>query len=390
MQNVYIIGVGAAPVAEHYTRTLTELALEALRGAVEDTNPRLDPSRIGALYVANAMGEALAGYAHLGTALATSAGLHDIEALRVEAAGASGGVALYQAAQAVASGAHNLVAVLGIEKVMDKLTNAQEAAQSLALDSDFEAEHGITQTAQWAMIMRRYMHEYGYETEAFAPFPINAHANAVKNPLALYRFPVKLSTFQRASMIASPLNMLDCSTLADGAAAVLVASEGLMREMQGKAIRIAGRSMATDTLALHDRKDMLWLRAAQQSADCAMSQANITTSQVNVLELTDPHGIAAALSLESSGFVERGKSPRYAAEGGIAPNGATPLATAGGFKARGDAGGASGVYQVVEVVKQLRGEALSSQVANARVGFVQSLGGIGATAVTHVLINDQP
>lgn len=391
MQNVYIIGIGATPVGEHYTKTLTELALDALRAAVSDTSSQLDPMQIGALYVANAMGESLAGYSHLGTALATSAGLSDIEALRIEAAGASGGVALRQAVQSVAIGSHDLVAVLGIEKVMDKLTSAQESAMALAMDSDFEAEHGVTVTSQWAMVMRRYMHQFGYETDAFAPFPLNAHANAKNNPEALYRFPAKLSTYQKAPMIASPLNMLDCSTLADGSAALLLASEKFVRELGAgnKAIRIAGRALATEPLALHYRRDPLWLCAAQRSAEKALEVAGIKHSDVHVLEVTDPHGIAAVMALESCGFVERGTAPRHAADGGITPEGSTPLATAGGYKARGDAGGATGVYQVIELVRQLRGEAKGAQVANARVGFAQCLGGIGATAVSHVLISDQ-
>ncbi len=390
MENVYIIGIGTTPVGEHYTKTLMQLALDALRAAVNEPSPAIDPYRIGALYVANAMGEPLAGYAHLGTALATGAGLIDIEALRIEAAGASGGIALRQAAQSVAIGAHDLVAVLGVEKVMDKLTGSQEAALASAMDSDSEAEHGLTLTSQWAMLMRRYMYEYKYEAGQFAPFPINAHANGAKTAHALYRFPVKQSTYQKASQIASPLNMLDCSTLADGASALLLASERLMRELGTvhAPIRIAGRALATDTLALHERKNPLWLSAAQRSAEHAMQQAQVSHKDIDVVELTDPHGIAAALALEATGFVEPGTAPSYAADGGITLEGATPLATAGGYKSRGDVGGATGVYQVAEIVRQLRGEA-GCQVANARVGFAQCLGGVGATAVTHVLINDQ-
>lgn len=388
MQNVYIVGVGATPVGEHYTRSLTDLALDALHAAFADTSPRLDPSRVGALYVANAMAEALAGDAHLGALLASAAGLTNVETLRVSSAGASGGAALHQGALAVASGAHDLVLVTGVEKVTDKLQNSQEASLSLAADSDFEAEHGITITALWAMLMRRYMHDYSYAAEDFAPFPVNAHANSINNPEAMYRFPIKASSYGKASQIASPLNMFDCATLADGAAVLLLASEGLARELESPAVRIAGRSLTTDTLALHDRADPLWLEASHRGAVEALRQAKVSPADVDVLELTDPHSIAAALALEACGFVERGTAPRHAAEGGISPEGTTPLATAGGYKARGDAGGASGVYQVVELTRQLRGDAPSAQVANARVAFAQCLGGVGATAVTHVLVRD--
>jgi acetyl-CoA C-acetyltransferase len=109
---------------------------------------------------------------------------------------------------------------------------------------------------------------------------------------------------------------------------------------------------------------------------------------VQVLELSDPHGITAVLALEAIGFYERGSAPRHAADGAIAPSGRTPLATAGGYKARGDIAGASGVYQVVELVRQLKGAAGPTQVPGARVALAQCLGGVGATAATSVLVGE--
>lgn len=384
MKKVFIIGIGATPVGEHYPRSLVDLALESMREALK--NSPFSPQDIGALYVANALGETLAGQAQLGAGLASAAGLQGIEALRVEAAGASGGVALRQGLQAIQSGAYDLVMVTGVEKATDKFDTAIEAGQALALDSDSEAELGLTLTSQWAMLMRRYMHEYGYTVEAFAPFPVNAHANGAKNPGALYRFPIKADKYCSASQIASPLNMFDCSTLADGAATVILASESLAHELGGKKVQIAGSAVATTTLALNQRQDLLWLTAAQQSASKALKQAHLKLTDINVLDITDPHSITAALVLEACGFVERGKAPSYAAEGGISLSGPTPLATAGGYKSRGDVGGATGVYQVVEVVRQLWGEAGATQVQGAKVGFIQCLGGVGTTAVTHLLV----
>jgi acetyl-CoA C-acetyltransferase len=381
MNNTYVIGYGATQVGEHFARSLNDLATEALRKALG----AIDPGRIGALYIANALGEALGVQGQLATAIADACGLQGIEAVRVEAAGASGGVALRQASLAVAAGAYDLVAVIGVEKATDRLDGAVEAALALASDGPHEADHGITLTSQWAMLMRRYMHEYGYPAEAFAPFPVNAHANATKNPQAMYRFPINADKYRGAQQIASPLNMLDCASVADGAAALIIASEGVARELPGPRIRIAGSAQASDTLALHSRRDPLLLDAARRSAAAAMAQANVEHAAINVLELTDPHGIAAALALEAMGFYERGTAPRHAADGAISPTGRTPLATAGGYKARGDCVGASGVYQVIELVRQLRGEAGATQVAGARVALAQCLGGVGGTAVTTIL-----
>ncbi len=386
MKPVYIVGAHATSVAEHYEFSLADLALEALRGAFKMVTPALEPERIGAIYVANAFGEALVGQANLGAALASAAGLSGIDALRVEAAGASGGLALRQAAMAVICGTYDLVAVLGAEKVTDKLEDRMEAAQMLSIDSDTEADIGATLTSQWALLMRRYMHEYGYEAADFAPFPINAHSNGKHNREALYRFSITAEKYLKAPQIASPLNMLDCSSLGDGAAVVLVASERLARELTSPRVRIGGSGLSTDTAALYQRRDPLLLNAARQSAATAMQQAGVVHADIDVLEFTDPHSIAAALALEASRFVDRGAAPRHAADGGITVSGATPIATAGGYKARGDVGGANGVYQLVELVRQLQGNAGAAQVPNARVAFAQCLGGVGSTAISHILL----
>ncbi|MEN9936801.1 MAG: hypothetical protein RLZZ387_3380 [Chloroflexota bacterium] len=382
MPHVYIVGAAATPVAEHWDRTAQSLAAEAFAAALGP----LDPGRVGAIYVANALGAALGTQSQLGAAVAAAVGLPGVEAHAVEAAGASGGVALRQATLAVMSGAYDLVAVVGVEKPSDVLDGRREAAMSLAGDPDWDAVHGATLTAQWAMLMRRYMHVYDCRAEDFAPFPVGAHANGAANPSALYRFAITADKVRGAPMVADPLGLLDCSTVADGAAVLLLAGEGLARELGGPLVRVAGSAVATDAPALHARPDPLWLSAAARSSAAALRGARLSASDVGLLELSDQHGIAAALSLESSGFVERGAALRAATEGAFALGGAMPLATGGGCKARGDTLGALGVYQAVELVRQLRGQAGKAQVPGARVALAQCLGGIGATAATHVLI----
>lgn len=381
MQRVYIAGTGQTPVGEHWELTAQTLAVRALRQALGE----LPPNYLGAVYVANAYGGAIHVQTNIGPAIVSGAGLTGVEAFTIEANGASGGVALRQAYLAIAGGAYDAVAVVGVEKVTDVLEGRLEAGLALSTDTDWEAIHGATPTALWALLMRRYMHEYGYTPADFAPFPVNAHANAAKNPHALYRFPINADKVGTGAMVADPLSLLDCSTVADGAAAVILVSERLVNELDLKRVRIAGSAVFTDVLALQRRADPLWLTAAARSSQAALHAAQVSIDDVNVLELSDPHGIAAVLALEANGFAERGAGVQLGKEGAITPAGATPLATAGGFKARGDVGGASGVYQVAELVRQLRGEAGPTQVANARVAFAQALGGIGATAATHVL-----
>jgi acetyl-CoA C-acetyltransferase len=384
MQQVYIIGSSATPVTEHWERTAASLAREAVQGALG----QIPAERVGALYVANALGAALGVQAQLGAAVAQAAGLHGIEAHSVEAGGASGGLAIRQGYLAIASGAYDLVAVVGVEKTSDVLDGRREAAQALASDVDWEAVQGITTTAQWALLMRRYMHAYQVNADAFAPFPVNAHANGAANKHAMYRFAISADKVRSAAMVADPLTLLDCSTTADGAAAILLASESVAREFAGPLVRIAGSAVATDTLALHSRPDPLWLAASARSSAAALQAAQLKLSDIQALDLTDPHGIAAALALEACGFVQRGSATHMAREGGIRPDGATPLATGGGCKARGDLIGANGVYQIVELLQQLRGEAGAAQVKGIQTAMAQCLGGIGATAATHILVRE--
>lgn len=384
MRHVYIIGTGATPVGEHWDRSAASLAVEALNGALGT----IPTSRLGALYVASALSGSLHAQSQIGALIATAAGIPGIEAVTIEAGGASGGVALRQACMAVASGAVDLAAVVGVEKVTDVLDARREAALALATDADWEAIHGVTLTALWALLMRRYMHEYGYAADDFAPFPINAHANGVANPHAMYRFAITADKVRGAPMVAEPLGLLDCSTAADGAAAVVIASEGLARELCANPVRIAGSAVATDTLALHSRSNPLWLAAAAQTTTAALRSAHLTHGDVQVFDVTDPHGIAAALALESSGFAEPGTAVALAREGAITPKGRLPLATGGGCKARGDTVGANGIYQIVELVAQLRGQAGIAQVDGAQVALAQCIGGIGATVATHILTLD--
>jgi acetyl-CoA C-acetyltransferase len=194
-------------------------------------------------------------------------------------------------------------------------------------------------------------------------------------------------------MICDPINLLDASPIGDGAAAVVVVpveSLDSFNDQFGRpVIKIIGSASATDTLALHDRKDPLWLAAAEKSVKKAYLQAGIGPQEIDFFELHDAFSIMAALSLEACGFAERGEGPRLGLEGEIALTGKIPISTRGGLKARGHPVGATGLYQIVEVVQQLRYEVGETQVDRARIGMAQNIGGSGATILTHILKSSQ-
>lgn len=382
MTEVVIAGIGQTPVAEHWELSLRELALRAIEAAQEDAHG-LKPQ---ALYVGNMVAPLLSQQAHLGGLIADFAGLTGIEAFTIEASGASGGAALRAGFLAVASGQVDVALVVGVEKVTDQPAAAVDAALTTSSDGDYEAVQGLTPASQAALLMRRYQYEFDVPGDGLAGFPLVAHANGACNKFAMFQKAINIEAYKRAGMVSDPLNMFDVAPLADGAAAVLLTRRSLLPpEFSHPLVRVAGSAMATDTLALHDRPDPLALHAARLSVERACERAAISPLQVDLFELYDSYSIFAALSLEAAGFAARGQGWQLAQTGQLALNGSLPVSTCGGLKARGNPGGATGVYQAVEAALQLRGAAGSNQVPDARRALVQCLGGPAATAVTHVL-----
>src|SRR5712692_10029557 len=205
MRDVSIIGIGQTVVAEHWGRSIRDLAVEAVEKARQDAGAE----RIDALFVGNMLSGELCGQENLATLVADAAGLLPIEALKVEAACASGGAAVRAAVLAVASGAHDFALAVGVEKMTDVLTDGVTSALALAADADYEAAHGLTFAALNALLMRRYMHEHRARHEDFAPFSVNAHRNAAANPRAMYRQPITVADFVRSPVVADPINILD-------------------------------------------------------------------------------------------------------------------------------------------------------------------------------------
>jgi len=382
MTDVVIAGIGQTEVGEHWEISLRDLALDAIQDALKDSG-NLKPQ---ALFVGNMLAPNLSNQAHLGALIADYAGLNGIEAVTVEAAGASGGAALRQAYLAIASGLVDVALVVGVEKFTDKIGSDVEEAISTISDSDFESIHGMTLTAQAALLMKRYMHEHHVAENAFAGFALTAHANGVANKNAMFRKAIKAEAYAKADMVSDPLNMFDVAPNADGAAALVLTRRSLLpSDFQQPLVKIAGSAASSDTLALHDRKDMLYFDTAQISAGKAMKQAGVVLGQINFFEYHDAFSIYAALSLEAVGFAIKGKGWKLAEDGSIGLKGKIPCATMGGMKARGFPGGASGVYQAVEAVTQLRGRAGANQIAGAKTALIQSLGGPASTAVSHIL-----
>jgi acetyl-CoA C-acetyltransferase len=382
MRQVAILGIGQTKVDEHWDKSLRELGGEACFAAMQDAGM----NKVDALFVGNMLSPLIDGQNQLGAFFSDWIGLWGHEAVKVEAACGSGAAALRAGLMAVASGEVESALVVGVEKMTDKAGHDVTAALATAADTDYEGEQGVSFVGLNALIMRRYIHEYGWKHADFAPFSINAHANALHNPNARLHMKITLEQFERSNMVATPINLLDASPIGDGAAAVIIVPAEKVTSVPGRPrIVLSGSGAATDTIAVHSRRDPLFLSAAYTSAKRAYDMAGVTPQDIELFELHDAFSIMSALSLEACGFAERGQGPRLGLDNEIRPEGRLPVCTRGGLKARGHPVGATGMYQIVEVVQQLRGECGPTQVDGAKIGMAQNIGGSGATVITHII-----
>jgi acetyl-CoA C-acetyltransferase len=377
MHQVAILGVGQMPVREHWELSLRELAVGAGRAAMQDAGVE----RVDAIYVGNMTSGELNQQRHLGALLADFLGQWGVEAVKMEAACGSAASAMRQGILAIASGEKEAVLVAGVEKMTETPGRQTTSALATAADADYEVVQGVSFVGLNALVMQRYMWEFGYERHDFAPFALNAHANGAHNPNALFQMKIDQRTYDKGRVVADPISLFDASPIGDGAAALLLVPVSKAPE----AVRVIGSAAAIDTLAIHDREDPLWLKAAEQSASKAYTQAGVGPEDIDLFELHDAFSIMAALSLEACGFAERGQGVRLGQNGDILPTGRVPIATMGGLKARGHPVGATGLYQLAEATLQLRGDAGAAQIDGARIAMTQNIGGSGATVVTHIL-----
>jgi len=373
---VVIAGIGQTPVGEHWDISLRSLAARAIQAARRES-PEIRPQ---AMYVGSFLASTAGHQSNLGSLLAENVALEGVEGISVEAAEASGAAAFHLGYQAVASGFVNAALVVGVEKYTDVIGPRSDALVAEMTDYDYEAINGVTPAAQAGLLMQRYLYEYNVPRSVFGAFPILAHANAAHNANAMYRKAIQRETYDSAPVVNDPLNLMDVAPYADGAAAILlVRSDMLTQAYDFPRVRVTGSSVVTDRLSLHDRTNPLAFEAAGISVERACHQAGIMPGDADMFELWDGFSVYAALSLEAAGFAPRGEGWRVPQENRL------PVLTMGGQKARGNPLGASGVYQLVEAVQQLRGQAGRNQVAGAHRALVQTLGGAAATAVTHVL-----
>ncbi|HFC49733.1 MAG TPA: thiolase domain-containing protein [Thermofilum sp.] len=383
MRKVYVAGIGATKIGEHWEISLRELLVKAAQKAIEDSN--IEKRKIQAAFIGNMSSGVLQGQEHLGSLFATWMGIPGITASKVEAACASGGAAFHSAYLAVASGMYDCVIALGVEKMSDALTGDVTAALIMADDQDYVAFTGASFVGLNALVYRAYMKEFGAKQEDIALFAVHGHKYAVNNELAQFRREISLEDVLKSPLIADPIRLLECAPTGDGAAAVVLCSEECLKEANNEVkIEVAASTIATDILSLHDRDDLTTLRATVRAAEKAYKMAKISPSDVDVLEVHDAFTILGVIHLEDLGFAKKGEGWKLVKEGEIELGGKIPTNLMGGLKARGHPVGATGIYQIYDAVTQLKGEAGKNQVDNAEVALAQNVGGVGGTVSVNI------
>ncbi len=385
MREVAVLGVGQTKFGELWDRSFREIGIEAGLQALVDA--KLSSADLGALFLGNMASGSLISQEHIAPLILDYAGLgrRHLPAVRVEGGGASGSLALHQGYLAVASGLYDYVVVGGAEKLTDVPDTDATQITSATADHEWEGVFGATLPALWALVARRHMHRFGTTREQLAAVSVHDHLMGSKNPNAHFRNKLTLEQVLGAGPVAEPLGVLDCAPFSDGAAAVVLGPLESAKKHTDQPIRIAASQVACDTMALQHRREITTIEATAVAAQRAFAQARRAPKDVRVAEIHDAYTISALVSLEDLGFVEKGRAGPEFASGRFGTGGPLTVNTSGGLKAQGRPFGAVGVAQVVEIVRQLRGQAGDRQVADASLGLTHDVGGTGATSVVHLL-----
>ncbi len=384
-RDVAIIGIGITDFGEQWEKSLRDLAVEAGMNAVKEAG--INGKDIQLIVGGNMSGGMFTGQEHSSALMADYLGLNPVPAVRTEAACSSGALALRVGFLAIASGMYDYVAVGGVEKMTDVYGPQATTALAGAMDYETEAYFGATFPGIYALIAQRHMHQFGTTRDQLSMVSVKNHDNGFLNPNAQYRRKITMEDVLKSPMVADPLRLLDCSPITDGAAAVIIVPAEMARKYTDTPIYIKASSQASDTLSLFGRRDITTLDATVFAAREAYKMAKLEPGKIDFAEVHDCFSIAEICAYEDLGFTEKGRGGKMIEEGETRLGGKIPVNTSGGLKSKGHPVGATGVAQIVELVRQLRGEAGKRQVSGAEIGLAHNVGGSGATAVVHILSN---
>lgn len=374
---MFIVGVGRTKFGV-LDKGLPELAYDAMSSCVEDWGGRVED--VDAIFVSNFVSGPFQSQLHVNSLVASLLPGQNIPIVRVETACAAGGSAVYMALMAMQK--FKNIMVLGVEKMSGVENTRGTENISMAGDRTLDQDEGLVFPAGYALCAQQHMLKYGTTTDDLALVSLKNHGNARLNEYAHFHHKeVDLEMIKESPLISSPLRLFDCSPISDGGAAIMLSK----KKNSDRDIKVAASAMATDYISLSQRKDLTSMTAAKIASKKAYKESGMKPEDMDVFEVHDCFTIAELIAMEDLGMCKPGESKELIREEGTSIKSDMPVNTDGGLKADGHPIGATGIAQIYEVVKQLRGEAGKRQVDDAEKGLTHNIGGFGGTAVVHIL-----
>jgi acetyl-CoA acetyltransferase len=369
MREVCVIGTGLVPFGKYPDKTLAEIGWPAVREAIVESG--IPPKSIDAVYCGSALGGMLSGQRVM-----KSLGLTGMSIINIENACSSSSSALAEAWTAVSSGRHDIVVVIGVEKL------TKFGGGTLPLENeDWEVNQGMVMPALYAMRARRYMHEYGLTARQLGEVSVKAHEHGALNPNAQIRKRVSIEEVMASRPVADPFTLWHCCPTGDGSAALVIASVEVARQHKANPVRVTA-SEVTSGVYTNGYRDMTWAELTARGAKEAYEMAGVGPDDIDVAEIHDAFTIAELMYYEAFGFCERGHAYELLSSGATSLGGDICVNPSGGLLSRGHPVGATGAAQAVEIVRQLEGRAGAHQVEGARVGLAHATGG-GIAGLDH-------
>ena len=362
MREVSVIGAGMVRFGKFRDKTLAEIAWPAVKQAIDEAG--VAKADIEAAYCGTALGGMMSGQRIL-----KAIGLTGLPIVNVENACSSSSSAFREAWIAVASGLYDVALVIGVEKL------TKFGGGTLPLETeDFEVAHGMVMPALYGMRAKRYMHDHGLTAEQLAKVAVKAHDHGALNEDAQYRNRITVDEVMAARPIADPFTLLHCCPSGDGAAALVIAADSVAARYSSKPVRVLASELASGKYMTGFR-DMTTPEITVRGAGEAYEMAGIGPGDVDVAEVHDAFTIAELLYYEALGFCDKGDAAGLLEDGETSLGGRIPVNPSGGLLSKGHPVGATGAAQMVEIVRQIRGECGARQVEGARVGLTHCTGG---------------
>ncbi len=371
--SVAIVGVGQTPFQRNCGTNIRELCFDAYKNALKDIN--LSPKEIDASIICSApeydKQRSPAGL------ISEYLGLTPKPTFYTESICSSSSTGVRVGYSLIKSGLHNVVAVLGFQKMSGISSAEAQERMGRGADIQWESPFGTMMPAGYAMFARAHMEKFGTTEEQLASVKVKSGKYSILNPLAMFRREVTIEECLKARVISSPLKMFDCCANADGASCLIMAGKDSARKISDTPVWVAGLGLATDTLSTTSRANLAGLDSAIEAGRQAYKMAHVKPEDVDVAEVHDCFTIAEIMAYENLGFCKPGEGGKMIGESQTYIGGKIPVNVDGGLLSKGHPIGATGGSQIRSVVLQLQGEAGKTQVDGAEIGLVHNVGGVG-------------